>query len=102
MYSEPAVIAAIVSVNLPFTILTLQSVFEGIDTRLEEAARGLGAAPARAFFRITWPLALPGILIAAILCFILAMNAYATPLLVGGPRFADDGADHLLRVRDQQ
>ena len=87
MYTEPAVIAAITSVNLPFTILTLQAVFEAIDTRLEEAARGLGAPPARAFLRITWPLALPGTLIAAILCFILAMNAYATPLLIGGPRF---------------
>ena len=87
MYSTPAVIAAIVSVNLPFMILTLQSVFEGIDTRIEEAARGLGATPSRAFLRVTWPLALPGALIAAILCFILAMNAYATPVLVGGPRF---------------
>ncbi len=82
-----AVIAGIVSINLPFVILTLQSVFESIDTRLEEAARGLGAAPARAFRRIVWPLALPGVLIAAILCFILAMNAYATPVLLGGPRF---------------
>jgi putative spermidine/putrescine transport system permease protein len=36
------------SVNLPFMVLTLQSVFEGVDTQLEEAAQGLGAAPARA------------------------------------------------------
>ena len=34
-----------------------------------------------------WPLALPGISIAAVLCFILSMNAYATPVLLGGPRF---------------
>jgi putative spermidine/putrescine transport system permease protein len=87
MYTTTAVIAGIVSINLPFVILTLQSVFEGIDTRLEEAARGLGAPPARAFRRIVWPLALPGVLIAGILCFILAMNAYATPYLLGGPRF---------------
>ena len=87
MYTTTAVIAGIVSINLPFVILTLQSVFENIDIRLEEAARGLGAAPARAFRRIVWPLALPGVLIAGILCFILAMNAYATPYLLGGPRF---------------
>jgi putative spermidine/putrescine transport system permease protein len=87
MYTTTAVVAGIVSINLPFVILTLQSVFEGIDARLEEAARGLGAAPGRAFWRIVWPLALPGVLIAGILCFILAMNAYATPLLLGGPRF---------------
>jgi putative spermidine/putrescine transport system permease protein len=87
MYTSVAVIFGIVSINLPFMVLTLQSVFEGIDTRLEEAARGLGAAPGRAFWRVVWPLALPGVGIAAILSFILSMNAYATPVLLGGPRF---------------
>jgi putative spermidine/putrescine transport system permease protein len=87
MYTETAVIIGIISVNLPYVVLTLQSVFEGVDMRLEEAARGLGAAPARAFWRIVWPLALPGVAIAAILCFILAMNAFPTPILLGGPRF---------------
>ena len=36
---------------------------------------------------MVWPLALPGTATAGILCFILAMNAYATPYLLGGPRF---------------
>ena len=36
---------------------------------------------------MVWPLALPGTATACILCFILAMNAYATPFLLGGPRF---------------
>jgi putative spermidine/putrescine transport system permease protein len=87
MYAEPAVIAGIIAINLPFTVLTLQSVFEGIDPRLEEAAASMGAAPSRAFWRVVFPLALPGITIAAVLCFILCMNAFATPLLLGGPRF---------------
>ncbi len=87
MYTEGAVIAGIVSINLPFTILVLQSVFEGIDPRLEEAAASMGASPARAFGRVIFPLAFPGILIAAVLCFILCMNAFPTPILLGGPRF---------------
>ncbi len=87
MYTEPAVILGIIAINLPFTILTLQSVFEGIDPRLEEAASSMGAAPSRAFWRIVFPLALPGVLIAAVLCFILCMNAFATPVLLGGPKF---------------
>jgi putative spermidine/putrescine transport system permease protein len=87
MYAEPAVIAGIIAINLPFTVLTLQSVFEGIDPRLEEAAASMGAAPSRAFWRVVFPLALPGITIAAVLCFILCMNAFATPVLLGGPRF---------------
>ncbi len=87
MNTELAVIIGIVSINLPFTILTLQSVFEGIDPRLEEAAASMGAPPARSFRRVVLPLAIPGVLIAGTLCFILAMNAFATPLLLGGPRF---------------
>jgi putative spermidine/putrescine transport system permease protein len=85
--TEVAVVIGIVSINLPFTILTLQAVFEGIDPRLEEAAASMGAAPARSFRRVVMPLAMPGVLIAAVLCFILGMNAFATPLLLGGPRF---------------
>lgn len=87
MYAESAVIAGIIAINLPFTVLTLQSVFEGIDPRLEEAAASMGAAPSRAFWRVIFPLALPGVTIAAVLCFILCMNAFATPVLLGGPRF---------------
>ncbi len=87
MFTTAAVIIGTLSVNLPFMVLTLQSVFEGIDVRLTEAAQGLGAAPARAFWRVVWPLALPGVSIAAILSFILGMNAFATPVLLGGPRF---------------
>ena len=87
LFTTTAVIVGTLSVNLPFMVLTLQSVFEGIDMRLSEAAQGLGAHPARAFWRVVWPLALPGVSIAAILSFILGMNAYATPVLLGGPRF---------------
>jgi putative spermidine/putrescine transport system permease protein len=87
MFTELAVIVGIVAINLPFTILTLQSVFEGIDQRLEEAASSMGATPTLAFWRIVFPLALPGVFIAGMLCFILCMNAFATPVLLGGPKF---------------
>ncbi|MDI1284654.1 MAG: ABC transporter permease [Reyranella sp.] len=87
MYTEKAVIIGIIAVNLPFMVLTLQSVIEGIDRAVEEAAFSLGASPATMFRRVLWPLAMPGILAGTILCFILAMNAYATPFLLGGPLF---------------
>ncbi len=87
MYTPFAVVVGIVSINLPFVVLTIQSTIETIDTRVEEAASSLGAPPGRLFWRIVWPLALPGTATAGILCFILAMNAYATPYLLGGPRF---------------
>jgi putative spermidine/putrescine transport system permease protein len=87
VYTPLAVIIGITGFNLPFMVLTLQSVIEGIDRSLEEAALGLGAGPLRGFWRVTLPLSLPGIGAGTILCFILAMNAYATPVLLGGPRF---------------
>ena len=87
MFTENAVIIGIISVNLPFMVLTLQSVIEGVDRAVEEAAFSLGAPPMTMFRRVLWPLALPGILAGTILCGILAMNAYATPFLLGGPLF---------------
>lgn len=87
MYSERAVIIGLVSVLLPFMILTLQSVLEGIDRSLEDAAGSLGASHSQILLRVLLPLALPGILAGALLCFTLSMNAYATPVLIGGPKF---------------
>ena len=87
MFTEKAVIIGIVAVNLPFMVLSLQSVIESIDRAVEEAAFSLGATPLTMFRRVLWPLALPGILAGTILTFILAMNAYATPFLLGGPLF---------------
>jgi putative spermidine/putrescine transport system permease protein len=87
MFSEAAVIIGIIAVNLPYMVLTLQSVLEGINRNLEDAAFSLGAPPMTMFRRVLWPLTLPGIAAGTILTFILAMNAYATPLLLGGPSF---------------
>jgi len=87
MFTETAVIVGITAVNLPFMVLTLQSVIEGIDRSVEEAAYNLGAGPLAMARRVLLPLALPGVLAGTILTAILAMNAYATPVLLGGPRF---------------
>jgi putative spermidine/putrescine transport system permease protein len=87
MFSETAVIIGLISINMPFMVLTLQSVLEGIDRSLDEAALSLGAGPWNMFWRVIWPLALPGIITGTIMTFILTMNAYATPVLLGGPKF---------------
>jgi putative spermidine/putrescine transport system permease protein len=87
MYAEFAVIVGILAVNLPYVVLTLQSVIEGIDRGVEEAAFNLGAGPIMMARRVLLPLALPGLAAGAIFCFILSMNAYATPVLLGGPQY---------------
>jgi putative spermidine/putrescine transport system permease protein len=87
MYTEGAVVAGIIAVNLPYMVLTLQSVIEGINRSVEEAAFSLGAGPITMFRRVLLPLSLPGLIAGTILTFILGMNAYATPVLLGGPKF---------------
>jgi putative spermidine/putrescine transport system permease protein len=87
IYTPWAVVLALVSVVLPYMILTLASVIEAIPRRLEEAALNMGARPFAVFRRVIFPLALPGVIAASALVFILCMNAYATPVLVGGAKF---------------
>jgi putative spermidine/putrescine transport system permease protein len=71
MFTEAAVIIGITAVNLPFMVLTLQSVIEGIDRSVEEAAFNLGATPWQMARRVLFPLAMPGVLAGTILTFIL-------------------------------
>lgn len=87
MYTPLAVFLGLLSVMLPFVILTLLGVLEAIDFTLYDAARNLGAKPSIAFRRVILPLAIPGISAATILVFTIGMNAYATPFLLGGPEF---------------
>lgn len=87
LYSSSAVIIGLTSVLMPFMVVTLNSVMHNIDLSLEEASLNLGASRLTTFRRIVFPLMKPGIFAGCILCFILSMNAYATPLLLGGPKF---------------
>jgi len=59
-------------------------VMEGLDLSVEEAARNLGANLIQTFRHVVLPMAAPGIAAGTMLVFILCMNAYATPVLLGG------------------
>jgi putative spermidine/putrescine transport system permease protein len=87
MYTPLAVVVGTTAVVLPYMILTLSSVVETVPRQTEEAAANLGARPLTVFFRILLPQAAPGVLAGCVLVFILSMNAYATPVLLGGPGF---------------
>ncbi|PHK95311.1 ABC transporter permease [Pseudoroseomonas rhizosphaerae] len=87
LYNTGSVVVGIVAVVLPYMILTLAAVIEGIPRQAEEAAANLGGRPMTVFRRVVLPLALPGVVAGSVLVFILCMNAYATPVLLGGPQF---------------
>jgi putrescine transport system permease protein len=70
---------------LPFMVLPLYSTLEKMDVSLLEAASDLGARPIRAFFAVTLPLSMPGIVAGTLLVFIPAVGEYVIPTLLGGP-----------------
>lgn len=78
-----AVLASLI-MGLPLMIQPIRLAFQLIDSRLENAARTLGAGPWRVFFTITLPLSLPGILVGAILSFSRSLGEFgATITFVG-------------------
>ena len=87
MIVAPLTLSSTVRISVSRCTPQLHAVIESISPALEEAALGLGAAHGRMFMRVLLPLAMPGILVGSVLCFILSMNAYATPLLIGGTSF---------------
>ena len=78
-----SVYVGIVYSYLPFMILPLYANLEKHDPTLLEAAADLGASPWKAFIRITWPQAMPGVIAGAMLVFIPAVGEYVIPTLLG-------------------
>jgi ABC-type spermidine/putrescine transport system permease subunit I len=70
---------------VPYAVLVLVAALARIDPDLVPAARGLGATPWQAFRRVTWPLSVPGLVLAGQLSLIWALGAFLGPLLLGGP-----------------
>jgi len=68
----------------PYIIFPIYSVMMGIDLNLEKAAQNLGATRWQTFWRVTFPLSLPGIGAGALLVFIMALGFFITPALLGG------------------
>lgn len=82
--TETAVVLGLVYAYLPFMVLPLYAVLERQDQRLIEAAQDLGSTPLSAFWRITFPLSLPGAAAGALLCFIPMAGEFVIPDLLGG------------------
>lgn len=84
LYNRGTVIITLVYVWVPFAALPILAALQRIDLSLFEAASDLGANTAKRFLRITFPLALPGVLATFFMVFIPTIGEYVTPLLVGG------------------
>ena len=84
--THTAIFIGIVYSYLPFMVLPIYSTLEKMDYSLIEAAQDLGCPPVTAFWKITLPLAIPGILAGCLLVFIPAVGEFVIPDLLGGSR----------------
>lgn len=85
-FSMPAVIATELNLFLPLMVMPIYMTLEKLDWNLVLAARGLGARPWYAFFKIVLPLSLPGVVAGVILVFMPVAGSFVVPDLVGGTR----------------
>ena len=86
LYTQWSVVLAMVYLFVPLMILTLVGVLENIPDDVVQAAASLGATPAGTFRQVIFPLAVPGLIVGAVLVFTGSFTAYATPQLLGGER----------------
>ncbi|MEM1373778.1 MAG: ABC transporter permease [Pseudomonadota bacterium] len=85
LYNANAVVITLAHAFAPFAILPIFVALERIDRSLIEAGRDLGETKIMTFWRVTLPLAMPGVVAAVLIVFIPTIGDYVTPRLVGGP-----------------
>ena len=86
LYSRFSIVIGLGYILLPVMVLTICSVLQNVDRSLIEAARDLGARPSGAFFSVTFPLSVPGVVAGSIIVFALSVSAYVIPSILSGGR----------------
>jgi putative spermidine/putrescine transport system permease protein len=86
LYTPSAVVIALMTILLPYMVISIANTLAALDRRYQEAAQALGASPLRTFLHVTLPLSTPGIASGTLLVFLLTLSAYVTITLLGGPR----------------
>lgn len=81
---EAGIVVGLTQVFMPYMILSISSVLSNINFSLEEAARDLGCSRMAAFWKVIFPLSIPGIVAGSLFVFLLSFSSYVTPRLLGG------------------
>ncbi|MDQ5812958.1 MAG: ABC transporter permease, partial [Actinomycetota bacterium] len=97
IFTPQAVMMGMVYSYLPFMILPLYASLEKFDVRLKEAAQDLGASRWHTFWRVTFPLSIPGLIAGSILVFIPSAGEFVIPDLLGGSQTTMTG--NLIRAQ---
>jgi putative spermidine/putrescine transport system permease protein len=86
LFTELSIVIGLTYILVPFMVLTVASVLQTIDKSLVEAALDLGTSRLGTFFRVTFPLSLPGVVAGSLIVFTLAVSAYVVPSIMSGGR----------------
>src|SRR5271170_827434 len=86
LYTEVGVVMVLAQVQMPLMVLPILSVLSKMDPNLADASRALGAGEWRTLWKITLPLAIPGIIAGCILTYAASVTAFVTQSLIGGAR----------------
>ena len=103
IFTPQAVLMGMVYSYLPFMILPLYATLERFDVSLKEAAKDLGASRWHTFWRVTFPISMPGVIAGSILVFIPSAGEFVIPNLLGGARTVMMGnliQQQFLQARD--
>jgi putative spermidine/putrescine transport system permease protein len=98
IHNYRGVVFSLVITGFPFAYLLVQSSLAGIDPSLERAAAMLGAGAGQRFWRVIFPLLLPGLAISCCLNFVLAFSVFPSAVLVGIP----DGETRVISIAAYQ
>jgi len=85
LYSPFAVVLTLTHIYTSFTFLPIYASLEHVPRNLVEASHDLGASPFQTFWRVIFPLSIPGVLAGATFAFVLSLGDFLAPLLLGGP-----------------
>ncbi|WP_232697967.1 ABC transporter permease [Brevibacillus daliensis] len=103
LYTPGAVLLGMVYALLPFIILPIYVSLEQLDRKKLEAAYDLGASPLKAFWHVTLPLSMPGVISGSILVFVSSLGMFVVPDIMGGAKSALFGniiQNQFLSARD--
>ena len=81
---ELGIVIGLTQVFMPYMILSISSVLSNINFSLQEAARDLGCNAFTAFWKIIFPLSMPGVVAGSLFVFLLSFSSFVTPRLLGG------------------
>ncbi len=84
MFTWQGAVVAATAVAFPFVFISAKAAFEGVDTRLEQAARVLGAGEFKVFVQVSLPLAVRGIAAGTTLAFARGMGEFGATLMIAG------------------